>query len=99
MTNEAIFQFLLVILLAVLSYFVIPWIKSKIGNEKWEQLLDFIEWCVRWAEQKFSPEQNQMKKKEVYKKVFEYAEQIGIKVTGEQLDALIEGVVNAVKKG
>ena len=99
MNSEAIFQFALALILAVLSYFVIPWIKNKLGNDKYAQLLDFIEWCVRWAEQKYTPEQNQMKKKEVYKKVFEYSEQIGIKVTGEQLDALIEGVVNAVKKG
>ena len=99
MSSEAIFQFALALILAVLSYFVIPWIKNKLGNDKYAQLLDFIEWCVRWAEQKYTPEQNQMKKKEVYKKVFEYSEQIGIKVTGEQLDALIEGVVNAVKKG
>lgn len=99
MNSEAIFQFALALILAVLSYFVIPWIKNKLGNDKYTQLLDFIEWCVRWAEQKYTPEENQKKKKEVYKKVFEYSEQIGIKVTGEQLDALIEGVVNAVKKG
>lgn len=99
MDQTMIFEFLAIVIGAAISIFLIPFIKNKIGNEKFNELIAFIEWCVRWAEQTYSPEQNLLKKDAVYKKVEAYAQKLGMTVTDEQLDIFIEGVVHAVKKG
>lgn len=95
--DEKIIELIITLILAVLSIFVIPYLKQKVGQDKYEQLISFIEWCVRWAEQKYTPEENHQKKIAVYERVSDYAEEIGIKVTPTQLDSLIEGVVHLVK--
>jgi len=52
--NEITFtalRLLTMILMALISAYVIPWIKTRIGNERLEQISQWAAWAVSWAEQ------------------------------------------------
>ena len=52
--NEITFtalRLLTMILMAVLSAYVIPWVKARIGNERLDQIAQWAAWAVSWAEQ------------------------------------------------
>lgn len=52
--NEITFtalRLLTMILMAVLSAYVIPWVKARIGNERLDQIVQWAAWAVSWAEQ------------------------------------------------
>lgn len=87
------------ILLAVISAYVIPWLRTKIGTDKMDQLNNFIELAVRAAEQLYTPEEWSQKKAYVLDLATSKVLQLGINLTEAQLDAIIEGIVNAVKHG
>ena len=82
----------------IVTYYLIPWLKTRIEDYKLKQLFSFIEYSVRWAEQEFTPEENKKKKGMVYNKAREYLKRIGLELTDEQLDTIVEGIVNEVKK-
>lgn len=44
-------RLLTMILMALISAYVIPWIKTRIGNERLEQISQWAAWAVSWAEQ------------------------------------------------
>lgn len=94
-----IVEAVLTIVLALVSAYVIPWIKTKIGQDKMDQLNRFIELAVRAAEQLYTPEEWEQKKKYVLQLAAGEIQQLGLGLTEEQLDAIIEGIVNAVKHG
>ena len=89
---------LISILGAIVTYYLIPWLKVKITDQKLKQLYSFIEYCVRWAEQEYTPEEWKKKKGQVYNKAKIYLSELGLKLTDEQLDTIVEGIVNEVKK-
>lgn len=85
---------------AVVSFYVVPFLKSKIGAQQYEKLLYFIKLAVRSAEQLFDASDNEEKKKYVLNAVKNMLEtSLNINLTDEQLDTLIEGIVHEVKKG
>ena len=43
-------------------------------------------------------QENKKKKGQVYNKAHEYLKRIGLVLTDEQLDMIVEGIVNEVKK-
>ena len=92
-----IVEAILTIPLALVSAYVIPWLKTKIGQDKMDQLNDFIELAVRAAEQLYTPEEWQQKKAYVLDLAEAKILQLGLGLTEDQLDAIIEGIVNAVK--
>lgn len=92
-----IVEAVLTILLALISAYVIPWLKTKIGQDKMDQLNSFIELAVRAAEQLYTPEEWEQKKAYVVGLAQAKIQQLGIGLTEDQLDAIIEGIVNAVK--
>lgn len=98
MTNELFLKIVsavLSIIVALITAYVIPAIKSKISNRDLETILWIIETAVKCADQIFTKEQWQEKKAYVLQYVIDMADKyIHIKLTPEELDALIEGVVN-----
>lgn len=80
------------------------WLKSRAQNEQNSLLYSFIEELVKAAEQMFNPENasspqavNALKKAYVVKRATEFVQQHGLKVTEEQIEALIEAAVYAMK--
>lgn len=81
----------------LLTGYVIPFIKEKIGAEKYEKAVEFCSVCIRSAEQVYSQEEWLLKKAYVLDLVSEYCNKIGLGLNEAEIDALIEGLVNSIK--
>lgn len=101
-------QLILTLVAFLLAVIVLPslrtWLKSRAQNEQKSLLYGFIEELVKAAEQMFDPESasspemfNALKKAYVVKRATEFVRQHGIGVTEEQIEALIEAAVYAMK--
>lgn len=101
-------QLILTLVVILVTTVVLPgaraWLKSRTQNEQNSLLYGFIEELVKAAEQMFNPEAatnqaavNALKKAYVVKRATEFVQQHGLKVTEEQIEALIEAAVYAMK--
>ena len=81
----------------IVSTYLIPWLRTRIGADKMQMLEQFVEACVRAAEQMYTPEDWKLKKDYVTKLVTEKANELGLGLNEAEVDAIIEGVVNYVK--
>ena len=82
------------IAVALITSFVIPYLKEKLEDEKYKKLLDIISAAVLAAEQTINESgAGKDKKAAVVKFVSGYLDQKGIKMTEAQLDNLIEAAV------
>ena len=87
---EIIVKAVVTILVGVVCYYVIPFIKAKIGTDTYNDLIVFLELAIRAAKQTL--DNNEEKKAYVKKQALEWLQSHNIKITDEQLDALIEGI-------
>lgn len=90
---------LIMILTTAITAVLIPYIRSKMGEDKWTRLQEYIRYAVRCAEQIYKPEEFEAKKKYVYSYILDKAYELGINLTDKDIDLLIEGIVNEIKKG
>ena len=101
MTTELLIKLFIAIISIIsvlISAYVIPWIRTQIGSDKFDEIVTFTELAVRSAEQLFTPEQWAKKKEYVYNYISDLAAEYKIKLTPADIDILIEGIVNEVKK-
>lgn len=91
--------------LVVTGVFV-PCIRTLIKNEKatldqktQETIEYWVEIGVRWAKQWLASETGEKKKEEVFAYTSGKLTELGIKVTDEDLDKLIESIYEQVKEG
>lgn len=92
-----IVKIVLAIIGTVLTYYVIPYLKSSVDSTKWNDIMQFCEKCVEAAEKKYTPEEWREKKLYVMTLVANYCEKIGIPISTDDLDALVEGFVKEIK--
>lgn len=85
------------VIILIVSAYVIPFLKNKIGTDKMQLLQEFAEACVRAAEQIYTKEDWKLKKDYVTRLVTEKATDLGIGLNEAEIDAIIEGIVNYVK--
>lgn len=85
-----------VVLATIVSVYVIPYIKQKLSESQYRDLLDVITTAVQAVEQ--TMEGGQVKKEEVVKFVSVYLMNHKIDITPEQLDKLIESAVYVLKQ-
>lgn len=85
------------VVLVILSAYVVPWVKSRIGEDKYETILDFAEIVVRSAEKMFTPEEYAQKKAYAVNMLENKARELGIAINAKEINAIIEGAVQAVK--
>lgn len=84
----------------VITGFVLPLIKQKLGNEKYSLVIDFVEQAVNSAEQIFGGEgTGEQKKAYVAYIVKNLLDKIGYKLTEDELTVLIESAVKAMNDG
>ena len=88
---------LVLALSALITTVVIPYIKGKVGENKYNEIKFYIEYAVRCAEQLYTPEQWDEKKKYVMNYILTKANELGVEMTEEDLNVLVEGIVNEVK--
>lgn len=84
---------------AVLSAYVIPWIKNNISAKDMETIVFWVRFAVRCADQLFTPEQWEQKKQYVLDYIIDKANELGIKLTEQDINVLIESAVNALHHG
>lgn len=92
--NDVTFMILKVIVsvaTALITVYLIPYIKSQTKTKRQEEVLSMVEVAVRAAEQTLNS--GKVKKAEVVTFVTSWLDQRGIKITEEQLDKLIESAV------
>lgn len=83
---------------ALISAYVIPLLKEKLNDSKYQKLLDIVEVAVRAAEQTIQGSgQGAVKKDEVLNFVSEWMMIHGIDINPDQLDQLIEAAVYNLK--
>lgn len=87
----------LTVIVLIVSAYLIPWLKTKISEEKLEELEKFCEQAVRAAEQLYTPEEYKLKKAYVLSLINEQIEKLGLGLNEAEIDAIIEGIVNYVK--
>ena len=75
-----------------ISVYVIPLLREKLNDSKYQRLLDMVEIAVRAAEQTIKAD-GAVKKDEVVKFVTQWMLAHGISITQDQLDQLIECAV------
>lgn len=98
-TLNIIIKSTITLISVILSTFVVPWIKSKVEAEKLSKIEEYTRLAVRCAEQIYTPEEWKIKKQYVLAYISTKAEEIGIEVSSEDLENIIEGIVNEIKKG
>lgn len=95
---DLIVKVVIAIASVLITGYLLPWLKSKINASKYEELLTLCEKCVEAAEKIYTPEQWQNKKEYVFDMVIDKADSLGIEISQQEINALIEGFVLEVKK-
>lgn len=98
-TTKALIEAIATIIGIILTTYIIPVLKQRIDGDKLKTIREYTEIAVRCAEQIYTPEQWQDKKKYVYNYILEKAGEIGIAMEPPDIDLLVEGIVNQVKHG
>ena len=84
---------------ALITAYVIPYLKTKLADAKYERLLKIVVTAVEAAEQTFKKAgQGAVKKDDVLVFVTKWMVDHGINITQEQLDRLIEATVFEMNK-
>lgn len=92
-----ILEGVITLILGIITAFLIPWLKQKVGESKWENLRTLTYSAVRYAEQMYTSDQNKLKKEYVTNYILGQSDRLGLSLTKEDIDVLIEGTVNVVK--
>lgn len=98
-TLNIVVKAVLTIAIALVTGVVIPWIRNKIGADKFAKLEEYTDLAVRTAEMIFTIEEWKEKKEYVLEYVSGKAKEIGLDMSAEDINVLIEGIVNEVKRG
>jgi len=85
---------------AIVTYFVVPFLKAKIGNENLITISKWIVYAVKAAEIIFAGEKQGVDKKEyVIDFIANFLNKKKIVITEEQLEVLIEATVKQMNDG
>ena len=87
------------VVIVLISAYVIPWLKGKMGEDKYKEIKYYAEYAVRCAEQLYSGEQGREKKAFAMSYLVSKAKEVGIEMSEEDISILIESTVNLIKYG
>lgn len=85
------------VILILISAYVIPWLKNKIGEDKYATIIEYAEIVVRSAEKMYTVEEWAQKKAYAVNMLSSKAKELGIDINEKEINAIIEGAVQAVK--
>ncbi len=83
----------------LVTIYVIPFLKSKVDEKQWKDLLDIVEKSVHAAEQTIGAKNGVIKKSEVMDFVIQYVSDKGLNLTKELIDQLVEAAVYKMNNG
>ena len=78
---------------ALIAVYLVPYLKNKLQDDKYEQLLLMVTTAVQAAEQTIGTGQGKLKKAEVISFVSDWMNKNGIVISEDQLSQLIESAV------
>lgn len=85
---------------ALIAAYVIPYLKNKLSDDKYGQLIEMINIAVMAAEQIYRETgMGKIKKEQVVSVVTAWMNEHGINISAGQLDQLIEAAVYELNKG
>lgn len=88
------FDILLQILLLVIGALLVPYIKHKIGEARYYQIIEMVDIGVAAAEQIFrNMDKGEVKNNARYEYVAKYLRDKGVKIDDSEVKAMIEGAV------
>lgn len=90
-----LFEGVLTILFALVTMYVIPWIKTKVSAEELTEIIKWVKIAVQAAEMIYK-ESGMGEEKKAYVKTF--LEDKGIKYDERQIDSMIESAVKELEK-
>ena len=98
MTYEVL-QIVVSVAAALITAFLLPWLKAKIGEEKYNQMKNLIKTLVDAAEKKYEDIEND-KLRQTSKKqyVLNYLHSKGIILSEDEFDALLNSAVQELDK-
>lgn len=94
---EIMIKLAFALLSVIISGYIIPLIKSKADSTKYNDFLTFAKKCVEAANQIYTVEEWKEKKLYVIGLLSNYAADHNVDITTDELNAIIEGFVKAVK--
>ena len=83
---------------AIITYFIVPLIKEKIGAEKYRNIMMWVFKAVDAAEQIFPAGDNGSKYGYAVEFIKEQAKKVGIELTDNEIRTLIESAVSMLPK-
>ena len=93
----AILKIVVSVCAALVTVYLIPYIKTLREDKRYAQALDIVQTAVRAAEQTCKDDTGEFKKSEVLSFVCQWLEKNGVKMEMSQLDRLIECAVYQMK--
>ena len=84
---------------ALVSAYVIPWIKTNVSAKDLETITFWVRFAVRCADQLFTPEQWEQKKQYVMNYIIDKVASLGLTLSEEDINTLVEASVNALHHG
>lgn len=85
------------VVLILITAYVIPWLKNNVGDDKYAALVEFAEIVVRSAEKIYTSEEWAQKKAYAVNMLEKKAKEVGLNLNEKEINAIIEGAVQAVK--
>lgn len=98
--NDIIFEALNLIVMicaAIFTAYVIPYIRSTVGDKKLQDIADWTERAVLFAQQTMSAQSGADRKAYVLEYLTRYAHEQKIPITDEQINILIESAVKQLR--
>lgn len=97
-TINLIIKCVVTVLGCVLTTFIIPLIRSKVDADKMAKIKEYTELAVRCAEMIYTHEEWAKKKVYVMDYIVDKCNEIGSSLTYTDIDNMIEGIVQEIKK-
>lgn len=88
---------IITVIVVIISAYVIPWLKNKVGDDKYATIVEYAEIVVRSAEKIYTTEEWAQKKSYAVNMLEKKAKEVGIDINEKEINAIIEGAVQAVK--
>ena len=92
-----IVESVIVVAIIVISRYLVPWIRAKLGNEKFDRVVQEISVLVTAVQQMFPQYTGEQKLEFVTEKITEFLNKQHINFTEEQVRLLIESAVKQMK--
>jgi len=96
-TITAITKAIISVALILITAYVIPWLKNNVGDDKYAIIIEFAEILVRSAEKIYTQEEWAQKKAYAVNMLERKAKEMGLDLNEKEINAIIEGAVQAVK--